>query len=156
MYSREMLADIFTAWLKIGSSPEKEGWWLMRWLQNQYAWKRESRIFLQALQGVDSPLKSRFEERFVETLRLTTARRRVPRRLLFHLLTIAKGVRCTSFRPFLTKMQVRGWICGKWQGCSISQLHHDALLACIRPCPMATADMECVATSCTPTRRSRA
>ncbi len=155
MYSREMLADIFTAWLKIESPPEKEGRWLMRWLQNQYAWKQESKVFLQTLTPLFLDLRQRFEVRLAEALRLTIARRRVPRRLLFHLLTLAKGVRCTTFCPFLMEMQKRGWICGTWQGCSITQLHHDSLLACLRPCPMATAGTECVATSCTPTRRSR-
>jgi hypothetical protein len=55
----------------------------------------------------------------------------------------------------LTEMQARGWICGEWQGCTIPQLHRESLLACVQSCPMATAGTECVATSCTPTRRSR-
>lgn len=133
-----LLADVLNTWLGMDLWDKK---WLLEWFDGEKIGQEEANNFLKAL-ATRSMRCHRAQ--FVDRLRLTMESLcespvQPPSKVLFSLLSLAKGLQAQSLKPPLIRLREVGKIQKEWNGQDLFLLYEEALRACTRPLPMASA-----------------
>lgn len=144
-----LLADVLNTWLGMNSWDRG---WLLNWFSGEKIGQEEANNFLKAL-ATRSMRCHRAQ--FVDRLRLTIeslceSADQPSSKVLFSLLILAKGLQSAALGPVLVRLYEAEKIRGEWNGQDLSFLYNEALHACVRPLPMASAGV-----SRSSSRRSR-
>ncbi|OGH67403.1 MAG: hypothetical protein A3B90_03065 [Candidatus Magasanikbacteria bacterium RIFCSPHIGHO2_02_FULL_41_13] len=134
-----LLADVLNVWLGMDSWDVN---WLLQWFSGENIGNEESSIFLKALatRRMRSS-RGQFINRLrvvIDFLRESPAANLSPK-VIFHILTLAKGLQSPCLGPALVRLREAGKTQGVWGKQDLFLFYDEALRACVRPFPMVSA-----------------